>query len=1009
MKTTKEFFRWLFSDLPLQHNIVIVAPKQIFQNGEPVTIHMQRNASTPEEASRITDAFCKEGRDVFYGIGMYLDNLEPVKNKQTGEVVIDPRTGTPKLSVKRTKKHCKFLPTLIADIDCGDNKPYKTLEEGVEAVMTTMLDIGFTSKEFTLIRSGGGVHMYLKFEDILVTESWVKLATKLKNLLLSKGLQIDVSKTTDEALILRPVGTFNYKKAQPRPVEVIHMGEVVEFSKLDSILDGFNNDLISSYQVQTPVANSIFANIPDNLPDTDINFLSLGSTGYQPLGTEIKCAQLLALEQDCNVPEPLWYQALGVAAYTANPKESAVLWSRQYDRYNEQQTLHKMAQYIQSTTGPALCSTFDNLNGGICTKCKYHNIIKTPVQAVLEVGERTIKVDTPTTKEGTTDFTLPGDYRITPKGEIIKIIEGMEIVVSDYLIFLQSVARLEDPRNPQAILNFMVKLPSGVKYLELNASAFAGAKGEASYQSKFFQLGVAMSPKKMKLLGDYVIDCYRYHQDNKNDIPMLSAMGWSEDRTKFVWGNHEIGVGKTATEVIASNPTMKALSKEYQAHGNLDDWKKVMEVLASPTLEHLAFATLLGFASPLYNFTNLEGVTVNFYSEYAGTGKTSACRIAQSIYGRPSGLTMEKISTPASIAARLGTIKNLPAFMDEVSDSDGSRISEILYSVATGKEKGRSDINGELKDIRTWSLVFMMTSNKSLHEKLDDFNASSQGQKARLIEVLANPNPLVEQYGEWIDRTITENYGVAAPVYLSYLVEASNNGTLAHNLRELMTNFESSFNFKFSGSERFIRAAVIMSYAAGVIAQRVGLLPSTFEVKRVIEKVLDIVRENRQTALNSTPTIDNIIGDFLVEKNRYIIQNFNFPDSPSSDPYCFVPDEPKARMDVSFKVTGRKGLEDVIVPISAILTIPVKIFKDYCRVNRMPFTAIEKHLQSMKDYNRSVVGFFSNLPATQTASGMPISSVSVDCYKFVLSLQQLDSMRASKPDVFAMNDKIVYN
>lgn len=992
MQNTIDFFNWMFADIPLNHNIVITSPSEFKDNtGNMVSYHMQRAATSAEEAAKHSNEFKIKGKDVFYGIALYADNIEIQPNGKT--------------KVRRTKKHAKFLPCLIADIDCGVGKPYIDAATGAEATTNAMLGLGFEPTDFTLVCSGGGVHLYVKLEDILISEAWEKLATKFKNALLAQKLDIDISKTTDTALILRPVGTVNFKQTgNPRPVEIIHHGgDVMDFDRLDAILEkfGVNPELKMSYSVDTST-NDIFAQMPENLPDSNISIFE-GQTQARPRWQAIKCPQLMALEQDCNVSEPLWYQALGVAAYTEDPQEAAVVWSKQYDKYNEQRTMIKMAQYLKSTTGPALCSTFKHLNPELCRNCKFNGVIKTPLSATIDIGERVVSIDAGQSK--TAEFTLPPEYRISPKNEIIKIVDGMEIVVSDYLIFLESIARHEDTRNPQAIFRFAVKLPSGIKYIEMSANAIMGGKAGDSYQNKFFLMGVSMTAKKFLALGTYIIDCYKFYQENKKDISMKASMGWVDEEGSFVWGATKISANKQQEHVISATSTMKSLSKEYTMSGSLEEWKKAIKLFGLPNMEHLAFTILLGFASPLYRFTNLEGISVNLYSEYTGTGKTTACSAAQSIFGNPSGLTMEKTSTNASIFARLGTIRNLPAFMDEISDSDGARISDLLYSVATGKERDRSDVNGDLKDRRTWSLILMTTSNKSVHEKLDNHNASSAGQKARLIEVLTDPNPLIDQYGEFINQTIAENHGVAAPVYLSYLVDAGEKGILKENLKQGVAEFEQKFNFKFSGNERFIKAAVVMAWVAGLIAQKLDLLPD-FDLDRIILRTIEIVKDNRQRVLNAVPTIDNLIGDFLIEKNKFIIQNYSYLGNvnPRDQPRCWVPDEPKARMDVSFRVTGSEGGSDLVIPTSAILTIPVKVLKDYCRVNRIPFTSVEANLSKMKDFQKRTVSFMANLAARETASGMPLSSVSIDCYKFVMTVQQLDTLRTTKPQIFALDE-----
>src|SRR5690606_17852369 len=95
---------------------------------------------------------------------------------------------------------------------------------------------------------------------------------------------------------------------------------------------------------------------------------------------EEACQQIKFMSIDCDVPEALWYNGLGVAAYTDNPEAAAIAWSRNYHSYSETATLRKMAQWTTSTTGPATCQKFKDLNPEGCQGCKYQ--VKTPIQAV---------------------------------------------------------------------------------------------------------------------------------------------------------------------------------------------------------------------------------------------------------------------------------------------------------------------------------------------------------------------------------------------------------------------------------------------------------------------------------------------------------------------------------------------------------------------------------------------------------------------------------------------------
>ena len=289
-----------------------------------------------------------------------------------------------------------------------------------------------------------------------------------------------------------------------------------------------------------------------------------------------------------------------------------------------------------------------------------------------------------------------------------------------------------------------------------------------------------------------------------------------------------------------------------------------------------------------------------------------------------------------------------------------------------------------------------------MYDKLDEHTLSSAGQRARLIEVPVNPeNAINEEDGEFISETIANNYGVAAIPYLALLVKSQAKGELLEVIKKGITDFEKHFDFKFSGNERFIKSAVILAWIAGLIAKKINLLPN-FDEKRIINAIINVVKSGRERMQSAVPQIELVVGNFLAENSRFIIQHHTFNNIKDKD--VWVPDDWRGRMDVHFvsPTNDRRNL----IPDSAIITIPVKAMKDYCRVNRIPFTVIEENLTTLKGYVKTSQPITQHLGITETASGAPLNHVTLECYRFSLNLMQLDSMRAHTPAAFVVEQPV---
>src|SRR6185369_11081888 len=134
----------------------------------------------------------------------------------------------------RTADNARWFRSLWLDIDVGDDKDYKTLREATDAFTKFVNEVGLPAP--TMVHSGYGWHVYWPLVEDLHIDDWRPAAAGLKALALARGLRIDATATADAARILRPVGTHNYKQAQPKEVRAIKISEAVAFEVLKSLV-----------------------------------------------------------------------------------------------------------------------------------------------------------------------------------------------------------------------------------------------------------------------------------------------------------------------------------------------------------------------------------------------------------------------------------------------------------------------------------------------------------------------------------------------------------------------------------------------------------------------------------------------------------------------------------------------------------------------------------------------------------------------------------------------------
>jgi hypothetical protein len=118
---------------------------------------------------------------------------------------------------------------LDIDVEPNKEKKYHTKEEALEAFDAFRIAANLPAPS-AMVFSGGGIHVYWISDRRLAVHEWRPYAEGLKALAIKHTLKCDAGITTDGIGVLRVPGTFNWKKDQPRPVTLEHLGSDYDFA-----------------------------------------------------------------------------------------------------------------------------------------------------------------------------------------------------------------------------------------------------------------------------------------------------------------------------------------------------------------------------------------------------------------------------------------------------------------------------------------------------------------------------------------------------------------------------------------------------------------------------------------------------------------------------------------------------------------------------------------------------------------------------------------------------------
>lgn len=806
--------------------------------------------------------------------------------------------------MRRRAEACIFMRSFFVDLDCGENKPYPLWEDGLIALMQFIEQAQVPPP--IIVNSGRGIHAYWPFTDEVPTEIWKPYAEQFKKFCLDKGLHIDESVTADAARILRVPGSRNLK-GEPLPVEVIQDAEPVSFESWKAILG----------EIETPFT---LADVEKGLDeDTQAIYDKLNGNFEFDFGTIAVmslegngCGQIkYILENAASCPEPLWYAGISVAVRCRDGASAIHLMSEGHPDYSPEETERKAAQSLREAKWAHGCDAFERENAANCQGCPYRSrvgklgpiglgkVLKTEPDVVTtdtgtdgtveyEVQDEAqpIRDDAPAKTIQFPDYLKPfsrgvnGGIYVTPPPRYTK--KGM-VQDPDELIIpftLLPVERMENPIEGACML-MRVELPlDGNKEFILKMRDVGALDRLKNILS---DNGIPFEPTNAARIASYLMKWATFLTNAKRASVMRMQQGWTDDTYKsFVLGTTEYFANG---ETRHTPPTIRSRNvvKHINANGTLEGWTKTINMFGDPGYEWHAFAVLCGLASPLMEFTNVNGVILSLYGE-TGFGKTGALYGGLSVWGHPERLSVYD-ATGNGLIGRMITCKNILYGLDEQGNRDGQTISHLAHNISSGQPKLRmmgSD-NAERDMAFVTKLIAIMTTNHRLKDIMSTYKGDTKAEEMRVLEPnLKRPNvpgyELTDERGYAMFETLKMNYGHAGPIMIQEYLRIG-----AVKLRNEIKARYLGMGDRFSKNAeyRFLSNLRTVTEYAGELAIHLGLFNwDLARIYSVIDEDLENIISGK--ASDEHDRAENILGDFIGKniQNALVLKDFKVVIEP---------------------------------------------------------------------------------------------------------------------------------
>lgn len=221
-------------------------------------------------------------------------------------------------------------------------------------------------------------------------------------------------------------------------------------------------------------------------------------------------------------------------------------------------------------------------------------------------------------------------------------------------------------------------------------------------------------------------------------------------------------------------------ASSYERAGSIERWR---ERVAEPAGNHrrLVFALSCAFAGPLLELAGAESGGFHLVSE-STEGKTTALRLAGSVWGSPESYWRQWRSTDNGLEAIAEEFNDTLLALDEIGQADPRIIGEVSYMLANGRGKQRARKEGGARAIKSWRVLLLSTGEVGSATLMNSAGQKSRGgHDVRLVEVPANAGKgfgLFDSTGSLdsaralavaIVDAVRNDYGHAGPLFVEKL------------------------------------------------------------------------------------------------------------------------------------------------------------------------------------------------------------------------------------------------
>lgn len=385
---------------------------------------------------------------------------------------------------------------------------------------------------------------------------------------------------------------------------------------------------------------------------------------------------------------------------------------------------------------------------------------------------------------------------------------------------VQALTRDQDGGGWGYLLTFADPL-GHAKQWAMPARMLSGDGGE--YRATLLNMGlrIAPSPRARNLLTQFI-----QTRQPGDFASCTDRVGWHG--RAFVLPRETIG--DEAERIVFQSDN--AIENTFRTKGTPEQWANRVAALCAGN-SRLVFAVACAFAGPLMRPAGMESGGFHYRGD-SSSGKTTALKVAASVYGGPSYLQRWR-ATDNALEATAAQHSDGLLILDELAQIDPKTAGECAYMLANEQGKARASRTGTPRPRQSWRVLFLSAGELGLADHMaEGMKRTRTGQEVRMADIPADAGKGLGAFetihahhgGSAFARHLTGQagtvYGAVGRAWLQWLTEHAD--TLKAKVRTDVAALGAALVPKgASGQVERVGARFALVGAAGELATAAGL------------------------------------------------------------------------------------------------------------------------------------------------------------------------------------------